>query len=147
MRRCPSATSLASSNPPCRHLLTSADPRPPWWIPLADKRVPAGGVEPHGEIEPPLRRRQPIGLLLRARAFVLKIEVERAVGVVEKGHPAAEGETAQAVRHLEAFLVIERDRPECAHRRRGALVEADRIAVGAFERLAPVVEEVEGIDR
>src|SRR5215475_9050141 len=104
MHRCSSAPSLASSNPPCRHPPTSADPRHPWRIPFADKRVLAGRIEPHGEVEPPLRRRQPVGLLLRTRAFVLKIEVERAVGIVEKGHPAAEGETAQAVRHLKALF-------------------------------------------
>src|SRR6185312_1301672 len=62
-------------------------------------------------------------------------------------HPATHSEAIERIRYLEAFRVIERDRPECPHRRRGSFVEMDRVAVGAVERVASLVTDVERIDR
>ena len=43
--------------------------------PFAGQRCRLRGVEAHGQIERPLRRRQPVGFLVLARAFVLEVEV------------------------------------------------------------------------
>ena len=56
-------------------------------VPLACKRLGLRAIEPHGHIEPSLRRRQPVGLLVLAGALVLEIEVQRPVGIVPEGHP------------------------------------------------------------
>ena len=95
----------------------------------------------------PLRRRQPVRLLVGAGAGVLEVEVEGAVRVVFERHPAADREPVEAVRHLEAVTVIQRDRPEGVHRRRGVLVEMQDIGVRTVQRLASIVREVERIDR
>jgi hypothetical protein len=44
-------------------------------------------IEPHREVERPFRRREPVRLLVGARASVLEIQVEGAVRVVFEWHP------------------------------------------------------------
>jgi hypothetical protein len=51
------------------------------WVPLAGERLSLRGVEAHGQIEGPCRGRQPVGFLVLTRAFVLEVNIERAVGV------------------------------------------------------------------
>src|ERR1700683_3900063 len=51
-------------------------------VPLAGERVRLWTVETHRQIEWPLRRGKPIGLLVRTRAFILKVEVKRAIGII-----------------------------------------------------------------
>jgi hypothetical protein len=68
--------------------------------------------KPHCQVEGPLRRRQPVRLVVRARALVLEVELERAVSVVLEGHPARHGEPVQRIGDLEALEVIQRHRPE-----------------------------------
>ena len=113
---------------------------------MARERVALGGIEAHRQVEGALRRRQPIRFLVRARALILEIKIERSVGVIGEWHPTRDGEPVQTVRHLKAFGVIQGDGPEGLHRRRGALVEMDHVVVGAIKRLASRICEIEGID-
>ena len=62
-------------------------------------------------------------------------------------HPTADREPVEHIGHLEAFGVVERDRPEGVHGRRGAFVEVEGVFARAIERLAGVVEKVQRIDR
>ena len=82
----------------------SLRPRDRRRVPFAGKRLGLRGVEAHGQIEGAFRRRQPVGFLVLARALVLEIEIERAVGVVFERHPAADREAIEAVRDLEASV-------------------------------------------
>jgi len=63
-------------------------------VPSAGERIRFGGVEAHSQIEGPLRRGKPVGLLVLARVLVLEIEVERTVGVGP--HQASSGRTSIA---------------------------------------------------
>ena len=56
-----------------------------------------------------LGRGKPVGLLVLARVLVLEIEVERSVGIVFEGHPAADLKPIESVRDLIALSVIKRD--------------------------------------
>ena len=116
-------------------------------VPLAGERFGLRGVQPHSQIERPLRRGKPVSLFVRPRAFVLEVKVERAVRVVFERHPATHRKAIEAVCHLKAVTVVERDRPKGIHRRRSALVEMDRVLACAVERLAGFVGEVEWVDR
>ena len=75
------------------------------------------------------------------------MEVQRAVGVEGEGHPARHGEAVQCVGHLEAVLVVERDRPEGIDRRDLVLLEVQDVVALAIQRLAGGVSEVQRIDR
>jgi hypothetical protein len=66
---------------------------------------------------------------------------------VFKRHPAANRKSVQAVRNLEAFTVIESDRPEGIHRRRTVLLEMQNISIRTIQWLACIVCKVERIDR
>src|ERR1019366_172847 len=61
-------------------------------------------------------------------------------------HPTADRKTVQDVRHLEAIRVVERDGPECASWRRGALLEVNDVLVRSVQRLAGFVGEIQGVD-
>ena len=74
-----------------------------------------------------LRCWEPVGLLVLARALVLKIKREPAVRVIFEWHPAAHRKTIEAVGHLKTLRVVERDRPERVDGRGRAPLEDDRI--------------------
>ncbi len=114
---------------------------------LPGQRLGFGRIEAHREVERPLRRRQPVLLLVLARALVLEIEIERTVGIVLERHPAADREPVEAVGNLETLRIVERDRPERLDRRRRALLEMQHVLAGAVERPAGLVAQIERIDR
>src|SRR5262245_39506229 len=78
-------------------------------VPAASEPLRLWAVETHGEIEWPLRCREPVGFLVLARAFILEIEVQGAIGIIVEWHPAAYCEAIEAVRDLEAVAIVERD--------------------------------------
>src|SRR5215471_10695352 len=117
------------------------------WVPLAGERLQFRGVETHRQVERSFRGWEPVGLLVRAGAGVLEIEIERSVRVVLEGHPTADGKTIERVGYLEALAVISRDRPESTCRRHLPFVEVKRVFVRAIKRLAGLITEIEGIDR
>ncbi|MNF92442.1 hypothetical protein D3C84_750870 [compost metagenome] len=78
---------------------------------------------------------------------MLEIQIQRAIGVVLERHPAADGKAVEFVANLEAFRVIQGDRPERIDRRLRALVEMQHVVVGTVEGLPLVVPQVQRIDR
>src|SRR4051812_44071536 len=78
-------------------------------VPFACQRVGFWRIQPHTQIERTFRRRKPVGVLAFVRALMLKIEIERAIGVLFKRHPTAYGKSVERIGNLEAFGVIERD--------------------------------------
>jgi hypothetical protein len=93
--------------------------------PFSGERGRLRRVKAHGQVEWSFRRRQPVGFLVLARAFVLEIEVERAVRVELERHPTADGETIKHIGHLKPFIVIESDRPESINRRKILLLKVN----------------------
>src|SRR5271166_2675654 len=116
-------------------------------VPFASQRFGLRSIEAHAKVEGPFGGGKPIGLLFCTRALVLKIKVERTVRTVLEWHPAADGETVQAVSDLKAVLVVEGDRPESVHRRDGRFVEVDRVLVRTVERFARFVAKVQWVNR
>src|SRR4051812_16747226 len=106
------------------------------WVPIAGERLRLRRVEPHGQVERTFRGGKPVYFLVLARSLVLNVQVERAVGPVPEGHPAAHREAVEAVRCLKARRVVERDRPERIDGRRAALIEMGRGFGPALKRLA-----------
>jgi hypothetical protein len=62
-------------------------------------------------------------------------------------HPTADRKAIKTVCYLETVWIIERDRPEGVHWRRGTLLEVQRVFVGAIERPAGFVTKIERVDR
>src|SRR5882672_6104295 len=54
--------------------------------PFTGERLGLWTIEPHGQVERGLRRGKPIGFLVLSRALVLKIDIERAIGVGLERH-------------------------------------------------------------
>src|SRR6266480_8054972 len=96
-------------------------------------------IETHGQVECSFGRGQPVRFLPGARAFVLEVEIKRAVRVVFEWHPTADGEAIEAVRYLKALGVVQRDGPKCVDWRQLAFVEVKDIFVRTRERLAALV--------
>src|SRR6185312_3032863 len=116
-------------------------------VPLAGEGVRLGSVEAHRQVERPLRRGQPVNLVVRSRTLVLEVEVKRAVLVISERHPATHGKTIEAVCYLKAVTVVERDRPKGICWRYSAPVEVDCVFACTVERLTGFVAEVERVDR
>jgi hypothetical protein len=79
---------------------------------------------------------QPVGFLVLAGAFVLEVEVERPIGVSLERHVTAHRETIERVPHLEAFRIVEGDRPESIHWRHCVLVEVEDVLGPRRDKLA-----------
>src|SRR5271165_4190771 len=88
------------------------DPHDRRRIPFAGQRFGLRSIEAHAKVEGPFGSGKPIGLFFCTWVLVLKIKVERPVRTVLERHPAADGETVQAVSDLIALLVVKCDRPE-----------------------------------
>jgi hypothetical protein len=67
-------------------------------------------------------------------------DVERAVAIRREPVAIADGEAIKRIGNEVTLAVIERDRPERAHRRQSVLGEMNQIIVGAVERLAVTID-------
>src|SRR5580704_400888 len=132
----PGSSNCSCMSPTGGHHLYLLDGRR---IPLASQGVGQRRVEPHRQIERSLRCWKPVRFLALARTVALKIKIERTVRVVVEGHPTAHCKSIQNIPNLEAIRVVKRERPECAHRRRRALLEVNRVLVRSIQRLAGFV--------
>src|SRR5262249_12701622 len=95
----------------------SVDPLDRWWIPTSIRHLRLWGIEPQGQSKlTALRRWQPVRFLVRARALVLDIEIERTVSVERERVAVADGEAVERVGDLEALRVVHGQRPEGADR-------------------------------
>jgi hypothetical protein len=123
--------------------------RPAWsgWRPPPAKYRRLGRVQAHGHTKRAAGGRQPIGFLVRSRAVVLQVKVQRPIGVVGELVAVADGEPVDRVGGLEAFGVVHRHRPERLHRRQLVLGEVQEVVVVAGERPAMAVSDIERVDR
>lgn len=66
--------------------------------PLAGEGFRSRTIETHGQVERRLRSRKPDGFLVRPRALVLEVDVQRAIRIGFERHPACDGEPVQVRR-------------------------------------------------
>ncbi|MCY1440763.1 hypothetical protein D9M71_570480 [compost metagenome] len=78
---------------------------------------------------------------------MLEVQVQRAVVIGLERHPAADGKAFKLVTNLEAFRVVQGDGPEGIDRWRGAGREVQAVGVGAVQRLAVLIAQVQWVDR
>src|SRR5262245_18313093 len=99
-------------------------------------------IRPHEEREVgALWRWQPVGALRLRRWIGLHIDRERSVGIVfQRLALGAERIAPDLVRIEKVILVVERQRPEAAHRRCLILGKRDRIFVRTVEALPGAIE-------